>query len=67
MIAEAYIKEEVESSSDKHKRMRYKESMSVVCRRLREAQEMVQHAEEEIRLRKEKLLAKKYGLSAIDM
>jgi len=70
MIAEAYMKEEGEESllsSDKHKRMRYKESMSVVCRRLREAQEMVQHAEEEIRLRKEKLLAKKYGLSAIDM
>jgi len=60
MIAEAYLKEE---SPDKR---RYKESMSVVCRRLREAQEMVQHSEEEIRLRKEKLLAKKYGLTAID-
>lgn len=62
LIAKTYLLEDnIELQS------KYINSMSILCKKLKEAQDIVVHSEEEIELRKQKLKAKTYGFKAIDM
>jgi len=60
-IARGYLKEQAEQPPQRL------HSMSLVCKKLKEAQAIKVHVDEEIRLRQLRMRAKQYGLRAEDM
>ena len=60
-IAAGYVAEQQATLAN------YMESMSLLCKKLSEARAIKEHVEEELRLRKVKLQAKKYGLKGVDL
>jgi hypothetical protein len=60
-IAASYLAEQEEQPQQKL------DSMSILCKKLKEAEQIKVHVDEEIRLRKLKLRAKHYGIRGSDM
>ena len=61
-IAENYLKEQASLHNQ-----RGLHSMSVLCKKLKEAEQIKLHVDEEVKVRKLKLQSKRYGMKGSDM